>query len=633
MHALLTVLQLLSPFFGQEDPAKQVRELVEKLRSESIEEREDATKKLKELGRAALPELEKAAGNGEAEVRIRVGRLLRAIPIAEKLTHDLKRMKPGVEDRLASPDDHAWTEVLLEAWDGLGSKLSGDDLDFLSATALHAATSVEERRRLCEIAGERGCRPAIPELILYLKDRNPTTCQNAIRALVKLHARSAWPDLVRLLNHSEEFTRGIAADALRDLQAHEAIPEVTKLLRARDPEARKNAVTLLGHLQKTVVLLDPGMISEVALLLTDGNPEVRASAVETLGDLGAAGTAGKIVVLLKDTTSHVRGQACLALAELGAREAAPEVFLLLKDPDPRVRSRASLCLGMLKAKEMGRDLVLMLKDEEAEVRKGAAEGLGFMGFRDAIPDVTALAKDPEFWVRSRAVEALGRLKARESIKEIGAALRDEDLQVRLKAVEALGRLASKECVPGLMECIKDGKAGVQEEAIEVLGQLEVREAMPVLATLLEDPKVGVRVEAASWLCHFGSKEGVPVLLKESRSLIFLNALRRPEQWRKLRAGPPVEEVVGTGKEMLDRTAKQAGIALDWSPESLGGPRRWIVGRRRPRDSEDRTTLLQVLINYTHSHMESVLEGDRISVLTSREALSFWMEWWKTENGK
>ena len=79
--------------------------------------------------------------------------------------------------------------------------------------------------------------------------------------------------------------------------------------------------------------------------------------------------------------------------------------------------------------------------------------------------------------------------------------------------------------------------------------------------------------------------------------------------------------------------QKAGITLEWSPESLGGPRRWIVGRRRPRETEGRTTLLQVLINYTHSHTESILEEDRISILSSREALAFWMGWWKEENRK
>ncbi|HLF94213.1 MAG TPA: HEAT repeat domain-containing protein [Planctomycetota bacterium] len=175
--------------------------------------------------------------------------------------------------------------------------------------------------------------------------------------------------------------------------------------------------------------------------------------------------------------------------------------------------------------------------------------------------------------------------------------------------------------------------GVQEEAIDVLGGLEVRESMPALAALLQHPEGRVRVKAASWLCHFGSKEGVPVLLKEAQGLIFLNALRRPETWRKLRAGPPVEEVVGTGKDMLDRTARKAGLALEWSPESLGGPRRWIVGSRSPGDPEDRSTMLQVLVNYTHSNYESVLEPDRISVLSSREALAFWTKWWGEGNGK
>jgi hypothetical protein len=52
MHALLV---------PQSEPARRARELVDNLRSDKTEEREEAARKLRDLGKGALTEIEKAA--------------------------------------------------------------------------------------------------------------------------------------------------------------------------------------------------------------------------------------------------------------------------------------------------------------------------------------------------------------------------------------------------------------------------------------------------------------------------------------------------------------------------------------------------------------------------------------------
>src|SRR2546422_8927617 len=115
---ILPALALWSLLQAQSDPARQARELVGQLRSESFDERQEATRKLKVLGRAALPELEKAAKDPDAEVAERARNLLRVIPVREVLSTRFSEVIPGVEERLAFGDEHTWTKVLLEVTGG-----------------------------------------------------------------------------------------------------------------------------------------------------------------------------------------------------------------------------------------------------------------------------------------------------------------------------------------------------------------------------------------------------------------------------------------------------------------------------------------------------------------------------------
>src|SRR5512145_304708 len=93
----------------QDDPAR----LIEALRSGDVEQREAATRKLKDLGERAVPELRKAEADPDQEVAGRVRFLLRRAAVAAKIGDALRQAVPGVEDRLAA-GDQAWTQVWMD---------------------------------------------------------------------------------------------------------------------------------------------------------------------------------------------------------------------------------------------------------------------------------------------------------------------------------------------------------------------------------------------------------------------------------------------------------------------------------------------------------------------------------------
>lgn len=78
MRGSVLVLALL---FAQDDVARQIAEQVEKLRSDAIEEREAAVRKLREIGKPAVEPLKKAALDKDAEFSGRARRLLELLAV------------------------------------------------------------------------------------------------------------------------------------------------------------------------------------------------------------------------------------------------------------------------------------------------------------------------------------------------------------------------------------------------------------------------------------------------------------------------------------------------------------------------------------------------------------------------
>ena len=98
----------------QDDVAGQAKNLVRKLGSDSISERDDAARALRELGPAALPILDSLSKDSDPEVAARIGRVQRAIRVRQDLTPRFREAVPTAEARLIDGSDEAWTPVFHE---------------------------------------------------------------------------------------------------------------------------------------------------------------------------------------------------------------------------------------------------------------------------------------------------------------------------------------------------------------------------------------------------------------------------------------------------------------------------------------------------------------------------------------
>jgi HEAT repeat protein len=616
---------LLSMPATQEDPARQARLQIERLKSDKVEEREDATRKLKELGDAAASELEKACRGQDPEVASRAKLLLRIIQIRAGLPEDLRKAFPGAEERLAQGESHVWTDLFNEAisldarsW-RKHPRLRSEDLEVLVVPALQAAATLDEKKPICKAASEWGLRSAIPDLIALLPQGGMQDQWDLAYYLVQMRAQEAIPEALKLVDHPNRHVGGVALSLLGRLGSKGVVPELIRQLDSRDDNLRIEAAQHLIGLG-----IQESLPKIVKVIKSVGD---RAGWSHTLGFKGmdAREVVPDLLSIVKDPNSTARGSALGVLGALGVKEAAPEIEKALGDAEPYNRAAAARALGRLRVKESIPKLIPVLQDPDQAVRRQAALALATLGAQEALPGILRLLASKEFNVRSDAVRALGILKAREAIPAISKAL-SADRNLGGEAAMALGSLGAKEEIPAIVKLLQSEGPQSRFGALRALGQLKATGTASEMAKLLVDPEAYVRHEAAMNLCRMGSWEGVPVILGEEYDLNGLNALRQPELWQRLEALGVETPIEGTSREILERLAKMAGLRLD-CPSHPTLDQWWM------RISWEFITFVGAVNDAAGSGFRIVVEPDRIRVLPRDHALEFWRSWFSDHEKK
>jgi HEAT repeat protein len=500
---------------GRQDPC----DLVQALRSESVEERDAAELSLKSMGKAAVPELEKAAKSGDLEVAQRAKRLLRVIAAMEMLNPRIMKAVPGIEERLAEKEGYTAARAFSEVEEAYGQRrrsgLRREDLETVGRIAFRRREK-EDVSEVCRRVGELKLRGLLPEIVELLKGENSRA-------------------------------RRRADSALDSLDGPEGLAAVRSLLREERWELRVLALQTLGLWRR------PETIPDVAARLDDPSDDVRTAAIGALGRMRAVEHLPALARSLKDPSSCVRGQGAISLAVLGSGESNPAIAALLKDEDDGVRKSALVALARLKApqavpailaraavakadeyseleslikqactRENVPAMVKLVEGDSSWLRRIALDVLGEIGGPAEVPVVARrLGEMNEEWVRAAAVSALRRMKARDRADEVAALLSDDSPALRAKAVEALAELGGPSIVPALVKRLKDENEDVQEEAISALALLGAKQAVPEIAVLLQGGSPSLRGSAARALGRLGSREHaadlVP-LLREKRGV-------------------------------------------------------------------------------------------------------------------
>jgi len=261
-----------------------IRRLIDQLSAEKIDARAEAYRKLEELGRPALPLLQKAALDPDREVASRARTLLVRIPIREHLTPALMNSVSGIYDRLALGD---WTPVFLELAADLKQPeaarsfrgVRADDLGFMAPLAADAAKSEANRVAVCQAIGRLQLKSAIANVVPFLQDERFIVRSNAVGAIRDADARDQAAVLRPLLSDPQYLVRSVAAHTLGKFGDKEAVPGLRRLLVDENANVRWWAVHALGELKAA------DAVEDLSKLLEDPNDSVRRIAAETLKSL------------------------------------------------------------------------------------------------------------------------------------------------------------------------------------------------------------------------------------------------------------------------------------------------------------------------------------------------------------
>lgn len=476
--------------------------LINALKSEDPELKDEAIEALSEMGNSAVSPLMKFLKDNQE-----VSGEIAALDVLTALGPRAKNAAKIVAEALNSPDPM----LRWHAARALGELESDNEEAIAALTAALGDNSPQVRSHAAFALGEIGAKnqEALNRLVELVGDENPVVRRASVEALKKIDPdrESVRPAFLRALRDSSPEVRAHAVEAIASLGK----PNVNELIAALDsPETCHAACLLLAELGPKAQQAVPALSETLA----DENPVVRLEALIALGRIGEAAKPAipKMLKALDDETEAVRFGAVFALGKMGpdAKAATKKLEALLSDDDAVLKAVSAWALSQIEPDNQEREdnavplLVGLLTNDDDALREGAARALVELKPEPEVirPAMIKLFKSHDRPIVQRALDTLAQQIEEpalllptmiESLK-----LRPEARPVILAMLNRFGEKAAP-ALPVVRELLENDDPTTRTLALVALaGMGEVAgPAIPEMAKLLKDESQPAEVRSAA----------------------------------------------------------------------------------------------------------------------------------------
>ena len=127
--------------------------------------------------------------------------------------------------------------------------------------------------------------------------------------------------------------------------------------------------------------------------------------------------------------------------------------------------------------------------------------------------------------------------------------------------------------------------------------------------------------------RLGARSGVEVVLRESRSLFVLNAVRSPERWRKLKTSSSMRQR-GRPRKLMECLDPTLELRLEVDSSITIAQQSWCT-QCFGFGIDSETSQLQVLRLLGGDIAGVIVESDEIKIVPLKQERRFWVRWYKS----
>jgi HEAT repeat protein len=499
----------------------EIEKLIIQLRDDDYKTREEAQKKLEDIGIPAEPAVKEATKSDDKEVSIRAGHILEVIAVNKRVTFSETFLKkyPDVYRTLAFSNSHKKVEFFRSIEEARDDKHKGiatnrDRANIVGELLLNNGEDLTygEIEFIAQVGGNypehsllRGkwypidsLPEAAPHIKKLLINKDYSIRMLIVEALGKIDDKKSIPEIRKLLKDKNTGVRSSAISALEGLGDKDSIHEIRKLINDENESVRGSAIMALGELE------DKESIPKLRELLCNENDKSYHLIIKALGNLDDKESITKIRELIKTKDYGDFGYVMEALGKLGDKESIPEIRELFYSDDHRVTDADPY-------------------DPKRNKRKMSV-ALTRLGDKKIIPELRSMMDElsRNGFLSDFCIECLGELGDKESIPDIRKFLNNEYPSNRISAIFALTKLGDKESLPKIRGFLKSRARYEKIFAMEALGDCGDKDAVPEILKILEDKELfwDIRCWAAVTLLRLGEKINIEEHLRKDIDLLI-----------------------------------------------------------------------------------------------------------------